>query len=102
MKHLPIQRLFTQQPLKLLVGLLTAGVLLSGCQQVNGLLAKRDNGSLDYLNAKKLPPIALPADQQHAPFTPLYAVPDVPKAVEPSTNQTGKQYQLPTPPKVVR
>lgn len=85
---------------KLVLGLMTTSMVLSGCQQINSLLAKRDNGSLDYLQAKKLQPLELPANQQTAPFIPLYATPEVPQTLEPSTNQAGKQYQLPKPPQV--
>lgn len=77
-------------------------VALTGCQAVKGTLAKRDNGSLDYVNAKKLDPIRLPAHQATAPFVPLYDVPQVTGANAVPTNSTGKQYQLPAPPKVVR
>lgn len=80
---------------------LTVMVTATGCQNMKSLLAKRDNGSLDYTQAQKLPPIKLPAAQPTAPFTPLYDVPTVTEA-QPLTNDSGKQYQLPAPPKLVR
>lgn len=75
-------------------------MLLTGCQSIKNVLGKRDNGSLDYLHATKLDPIRLPAQQQTAPFVPLYEVPTVSGEVIPSTNDSGKQYQLPRPPQV--
>lgn len=86
--------------LKFTAMILTAVTLLTGCQSVKGVLGKRDNGSLDYLNAQKLDPIALPANQASAPFVPLYEVPSVAGEIAPSTNESGKQYQLPRPPQV--
>lgn len=74
---------------------------LTGCQAVKGTLAKRDNGSLDYTNAKKLNPIRLPAHQQTVPFVPLYDVPAITGRPNTPTNDAGTQYQLPAPPKVV-
>lgn len=74
-------------------------VLLTGCQNIKNVLGKRDDGSLDYVSATKLDPIRLPANQESAPFVPLYDVPDVAGEIVPSTNESGKQYQLPKPPK---
>lgn len=78
------------------VALLTL-TTLTGCQSLKSTLAKRDNGSLDYIHAKKLPPLNLPADLQTAPFTPLYAVPEATNST-PLVSPTQKQYRLPTPP----
>lgn len=87
---------------KIRFALLLGGVLvLSGCQQINGLLAKRDNGSLDYAKAQKLDPIALPVDQASADFVPLYETPDAPVDFTPSKNATGKQFALPKPPQTL-
>lgn len=69
-------------------------MLLTGCQSIKNVLGKRDNGSLDYVSATKLDPIRLPAQQESAPFIPLYEVPTVTEEVVPTTNESGKQYQL--------
>lgn len=44
---------------------------------MKGWLGKRDNGSLDYQQSQKLPPIKLPASQASADFVPLYETPAV-------------------------
>lgn len=72
---------------------------LTGCQSIKSTLTNRDNGSLDYIHAQKLPPLNMPAHLQTTPFTPLYAVPDVaPTANAVLTDPTQKQYRLPKPP----
>lgn len=83
-------------------------VILTGCQSLQkstdtfrSLLAKRDDGSLDYQSAKKLAPIQLPKGQATLDFVPLYAIPDARKNTLNLSNEAGKQYQLPTPPQVV-
>lgn len=81
----------------LLMIVLGSSVVLSGCQSVKGLLAKRDNGSLEYQNSKKLAPIELPANQQTAAFVPLYPTPNVGANTLELQNEAGKQYQLPLP-----
>ncbi len=86
--------------LKFIVATMASVVLLTGCQSIKNVLGKRDNGSLDYLHASKLDPIRLPANQESAPFVPLYEVPSVAGEVIPMTNESGKQYQLPRPPQV--
>lgn len=86
--------------LKLTALVMMSVVLLTGCQSVKGVLGKRDNGSLDYVHATKLDPIRLPANQASAPFISLYDVPEVAGEITPSTNESGRQYQLPRPPQV--
>lgn len=86
---------------KKLTTLMAMGValtMLAGCAPTKALLAKWDNGSLDYQTARQLPPIKLPVDQPAAPFVPLYAVPQVSTA---PALQTGKRYELPMPPQTV-
>lgn len=85
--------------LKLIVVTMMGVMLLTGCQSIKNVLGKRDNGSLDYLQSSKLDPIRLPANQESAPFVPLYEVPSVTGEVTPMTNESGKQYQLPKPPR---
>lgn len=86
-----------KSPLCVCLGLALA-VVLSGCTQTKALLAKRDDGSLDYQSAQKLPPIQLPAHWQTAPFTPIYEVPTL--SGEPMVQQ-GKQFVLPKPPTTI-
>lgn len=92
--------------MKLLVMIMSLAIL-TGCQSVHkgtqgfkNLLGKKDNGSLDYMSAKKLPPVQLPAQKSNIEFVPLYAVPNVPKNTLNLTNEAGKQYRLPKPPKI--
>lgn len=73
---------------------------MTGCQSIKGVLGKRDNGSLDYVHATKLDPIRLPAEQASAPFIPLYDVPETTGELKPSTNESGRQFELPRPPQV--
>lgn len=87
---------------KSLILLLSASVLLSGCGTLKGWFGKRDNGSLDYQQSQKLDPIKLPADQASADFIPLYETPKSGQNTLTLTNESGSQYQLPTPPKTQR
>lgn len=85
---------------KLTAGVLAAIVALTGCSATKDLLSKRDNGSLDYRDAAKLPPIQLPAAQPAAEFTPLYQTPSTTGQLPDFVNEAGKQYELPRPPSV--
>ena len=76
---------------------ISSTLVLTGCQATKGLFSKRDNGSLDYQNSKKLAPLTLPADQETAPFVPLYPTPNVGVNTLELTNESGKQYKLPRP-----
>ena len=76
-------------------------LVLSGCQATKDLLGKRDNGSLEYQDSKKLAPIDLPAATEAAPFVPLYATPNAGANTLNLENESGKQYQLPKPQRVV-
>lgn len=82
---------------------LASMITLAGCQTIKSTLGKRDNGSLDYRKTQKLDPIRLPQGQQAATFVPLYDTPDVTsEQVAPLTNDSGRQYQLPAPPKITQ
>lgn len=85
--------------------LCTLVFFISACQTIAPIkqkLAMRDNGSLDYKNIQKLPPIYLPVAQNTQAFTPIYDVPDIDDSkVASFTNAQNKQYELPAPPKVV-
>ena len=76
-------------------------LVLSGCQATKNLLGKRDNGSLDYQQSKKLAPIELPAAQETAPFVPLYATPNTGANTLTLQNESVNQYQLPKPQRAV-
>ncbi|MBF2719024.1 hypothetical protein IP510_03865 [Psychrobacter sp. NG254] len=76
-------------------------LVLSGCQSTKNLLGKRDNGSLDYQQSKKLAPIELPAAQETAPFVPLYSTPNAGANTLTLQNESGNQYQLPKPQRAV-
>ena len=76
-------------------------LVLSGCQATKNLLGKRDNGSLDYQQSKKLAPIELPAAQETAPFVPLYSTPNTGANTLTLQNESGNQYQLPKPQRAV-
>ena len=76
-------------------------LVLSGCQATKNLLGKRDNGSLDYQQSKKLAPIELPAAQGTAPFVPLYSTPNAGANTLKLQNESGNQYQLPKPQRAV-
>lgn len=80
---------------------LSSTLVLSGCQATKELLGKRDNGSLEYQQSKKLAPLELPADQETAPFVPLYATPTLGANTLKLQNESGKQYQLPKPERAV-
>lgn len=76
-------------------------LVLSGCQSLKGAIGKRDNGSLDYQNSKKLAPLQLPAAQDTAPFVPLLPTPQLGANTLTLQNESGKQYQLPKPQRTV-
>ncbi|MGP9543943.1 hypothetical protein ACT3QR_02915 [Psychrobacter sp. AOP7-B1-25] len=80
---------------------LSSALVLSGCQVTKDLLGKRDNGSLDYQQSKKLAPIELPAAQETAPFVPLYSTPNAGANTLKLQNESGNQYQLPKPQRTV-
>lgn len=88
---------FQAHCLKVLMTLATTAVVLTGCQSVNGITAKRDNGSLDYQKSQRLDPIQLPVNQATGSFIPIYVVPNVPENSVNVTNEAGTQYQLPRP-----
>lgn len=79
---------------------LAGSLVLSGCSTLKGWLGKRDNGSLDYQQSQKIDPIKLPSDQKTADFVQLYPTPAIKENTIVLTNEEGKQYQLPRPPKV--
>lgn len=81
--------------------LVSSTLVLSGCQASKELFGKRDNGSLEYQNSKKIAPLELPADQETAPFVPLYATPNAGANTLELQNESGKQYQLPKPQRAV-
>lgn len=74
---------------------------MMGCSTIKGLTDKWNDGSLDYQKSQKIDPIKLPATQASADFVPLYPTPSVPTNTLILTNETGKQYQLPKPPKLI-
>lgn len=76
-------------------------LVLSGCQTAKNLLGKRDNGSLEYQQSKKLAPIELPAAKETAPFVPLYQTPNAGANTLKLQNESGSQYQLPKPQRTV-
>ncbi|WP_274902834.1 hypothetical protein [Psychrobacter sp. DAB_AL62B] len=77
--------------------ILGSTLVLSGCQATKELIGKRDNGSLEYQQSKKLTPIELPVAQETAPFVPLYPTPNAGASTLKLQNESGKQYQLPKP-----
>ena len=85
----------------LMTGVLGSTLVLSGCQATKGLFGKRDNGSLEYQQSKKLAPLELPAAQETAPFVPLYPTPNAGANTLKLENEAGKQYQLPRPQRTV-
>lgn len=90
------------KPVRLMLALaVSSTMVLSGCQATKSLFSNRDNGSLDYQNSKKLAPLTLPAEQETAPFVPLYPTPDVGVNTLQLTNESGKQYKLPRPERAV-
>lgn len=88
-------------PKLLLTVILGSTLVLSGCQATKGFFGKRDNGSLDYQDSKKLTALELPAAQETAPFVPLYQTPAVGVNTLTLKNESGKQYQLPKPERAV-
>ncbi|WP_227678494.1 hypothetical protein [Psychrobacter vallis] len=81
--------------------ILGSTLVLSGCQSTKELLGKRDNGSLEYQQSKKLAPVELPADQETLPFVPLYPTPSTGANTLKLQNESGSQYQLPKPQRAV-
>lgn len=81
--------------------ILGSTLVLSGCQSFKEVIGKRNNGSLDYQNSKKLAPLQLPVAQETAPFVPLYPTPNVGENTLKLQNDSGKQYQLPKPERAV-
>lgn len=77
--------------------ILGSTLALSGCQSTKELLGKRDNGSLEYQQSKKLAPLALKAEQETLPFVPLYPTPSAGANTLELQNESGSQYQLPKP-----
>ena len=80
---------------------LSSTLVLSGCQATKDFIGKRDNGSLEYQQSKKLAPLELPAAQETAPFVPLYPTPNAGGNTLTLQNEAGKQYQLPKPQRAV-
>ena len=76
-------------------------LVLSGCQATKEFIGKRDNGSLEYQQSKKLAPLQLPTAQETAPFVPLYPTPNAGGNTLTLQNEAGKQYQLPKPQRAV-
>lgn len=95
----------TLTPTKKLATVLTlivsSSLLLSGCQATKGLFGKRDNGSLEYQSSEKIAPLQLPADQETAPFVPLYPTPTAGVNTLDLKNESGKQYRLPKPERTI-
>ena len=85
----------------LMIVVLGSTLVLSGCQATKGVFGKRDNGSLEYQQSKKLAPLELPAAQETAPFVPLYPTPNAGANTLKLENESGKQYQLPKPQRAV-
>ena len=85
----------------LLTVVLGSTFVLSGCQSIKNVLGKRDNGSLEYQQSKKLVPIELPANKEPAPFVPLYPTPNAGTNTLTLKNDSGSQYQLPKPQRTV-
>lgn len=79
------------------IGLLVLlGLSMSGCSKF-----AVNNSSLDYRDAKPLPPLQLPADQATRPFVALYPVPELPERAPDNapvvTNEKGNRFVMPTP-----
>ena len=85
----------------MLTVILGSTFVLSGCQATKDFIGKRDNGSLEYQQSKKLAPLELPAAQDTAPFVPLYPTPNAGADTLTLQNESGKQYQLPKPQRAV-
>lgn len=88
--------------LKFVTWAMLIAVMSTGCTTVKGWLGKRADGSLNYQSAKKLDPIEIPINQPTAAFVPLYPTPAIGENTLNLQNSSGKQYQLPAPPKVVQ
>ena len=80
---------------------LASTLVLSGWQATKDFIGKRDNGSLEYQQSKKLAPLQLPVAQETAPFVPLYPTPNAGGNTLTLQNEAGKQYQLPKPQRAV-
>ena len=80
---------------------LASTLVLSGCQATKDFIGKRDNGSLEYQQSKKLAPLQLPVAQETAPFVPLYPTPNAGGNTLTLQNEAGKQYQLPKPQRAI-
>lgn len=80
---------------------LSSTMVLTGCQATKGFLGKRDNGSLAYQKSEHLKPLTLPAEQQTAPFVPLYPIVEAGENTLPISNEAGKQYKLPPPQRIL-
>lgn len=80
---------------------LSSTLILSGCQATKGFLGKRNNGSLEYQKSEHLKPLTLPAEQQTAPFVPLYPIVSAGENTLPVSNDAGKQYKLPPPQRIL-
>ncbi|MFZ3193629.1 MAG: hypothetical protein WA154_10555 [Moraxellaceae bacterium] len=79
------------------IGLLVLlGLSMSGCSKF-----AVNNSSLDYRDAKPLPPLQLPADQATRPFVALYPVPALPERAPDNapvfTNEKGNRFVMPAP-----
>lgn len=76
--------------------LLMVGIAMTGCSKL-----AVNNSSLDYRDAKLLPPLQLPTDQDTRPFVALYPVPVLleaaPANAPPVTNEKGNRFMMPTP-----
>lgn len=76
--------------------LLLLSVAITGCSKL-----AVNNSSLDYRDAKPIPPLQLPADQATRPFVALYPVPVLPETAPenapPVTNEKGNRFLLPAP-----
>ena len=76
--------------------LLLLGLTLTGCSKL-----AVNNSSLDYRDAKPLPPLQLPAGQATRPFVALYPVPPLltqaPDNAPIVTNEKGNRFVMPAP-----
>lgn len=76
--------------------LLLVGLSMSGCSKF-----AVNNSSLDYRDAKPLPPLQLPAEQATRPFVALYPVPALPERTPDNapivTNEKGNRFVMPAP-----
>ena len=76
--------------------LLLVGLSMSGCSKF-----AVNNSSLDYRDAKPLPPLQLPAEQATRPFVALYPVPALPAQAPDNapvvTNEKGNRFVMPAP-----